>query len=106
MKALVGLALLLTATGCDNGGVVDEAIQQGVRQNAVQACIAWLPQTEIAAAVGLDEDRLCTCAANRIIEGANVAHLNSFQPDSPENRAAIIQCVTEVKRRDLSAQAE
>lgn len=96
MKAhLLSAAALLALSGCDNGGVIDQTIQGGVRHSAVQACIAYVPQSEMATAAGLDPQRLCACAVDRMLEVRNVADLAQLRPDSPEGRAAIAQCIAE-----------
>lgn len=96
-RIFFGIALILTAGACDDGGVVDQTIQRGVRQSAVQACVAWVPESQIAAAAGLSADRLCACAADRLLEGRSVAVLGELRPDSPESRTAIVQCVAEIQ---------
>ena len=98
MRLIVAFPLILLAAGCDNGGVVDTAIQQGARQSAIEACKAWMPQSEIAAAAGLDGDRLCGCAADRILDGKGVGDLAELRPDGPAARAAIAQCVAQIQK--------
>lgn len=88
---------LLSLAACDSGGVVDQTIQHGVRQSAVQACTAWLPQSEVALAAGVDPERLCGCAANHLLEGKGASGLADLRPSSPELRAAVAQCVAEVQ---------
>jgi len=97
MKVLWGILLIVSAGACDDGGMVDQTIQRGVRQSAVQACVAWVPESQITAAAGLNADRLCACAADRLLEGKGVADLGELRPDSPENRAAIVQCVAQIQ---------
>jgi len=104
MKTLLGIVLILSLGACDDGGVVDQTIQRGVRQSAVQACVAWVPESQIAATAGLDADRLCSCAADRLLEGKDVADLGELRPDSPESRAAIVRCVAETQSGAGSAE--
>ena len=94
---------LLSLAACDSGGVVDQTIQRGVRQSAVQACTAWLPQSEIALAAEVDSERLCGCAATRILEGNGASEFADLRPSSPELRAAVAQCVMEVQTGDKGA---
>ena len=94
---------LLSLAACDSGGVLDQTIQRGVRQSAVQACAAWLPQSEIALAAGVDSERLCGCAATRILEGKGASELADLRPSSPELRAAVAQCVAEVQTAEKGA---
>lgn len=96
MRAFLAAAALVSLAACDGGGAVDQAIERGVRESAVQACVTWVPQSEITAAAGLDAGRLCGCAADRLLEGKSVSELGGLRPDSPESRAAIVQCVAEL----------
>ncbi len=94
---------LLSLAACDSGGVVDQSIRRGVRQSAVQACTAWVPQSEIALAAGVDPERLCGCAADRILEGKGASDLADLRPSSPELRAAVAQCVAEDQTAETGA---
>lgn len=105
MRTIFATALLISLAACDDGGVIDQTIQRGVRQSAVEACTAWIPESQIAAAAGLDGPRLCACAADRIMEGKDSPELADLRPDSPENRAAIVQCVGELQARARDARS-
>ncbi len=96
------MALLLLAA-CDSGGVIDQTIERGVRQSAVQACTAWIPQSEIALAAGVDPERLCGCAADRILKGKGTSESADLTPSSSELRAAVAQCVVEVQTAEKGA---
>lgn len=99
---LAAVSLLLLAA-CDSGGVVDQTIRHGVRQSAVEACTAWVPQSEIALAAGVDPERLCGCAADRILEGKAASKLAELRPSSLELRAAVTQCVADVQTTERGA---
>ncbi len=94
---------LLSLSACDSGGIVDQTIRQGVRESAVQACTAWVPQSQIALAAGVDTERLCGCAADRILEEKDGSELADLRPSSPELRAAVAQCVAEVQTVEKGA---
>jgi hypothetical protein len=98
MRTYLASTLLILLSACDGGGPVDQSIQQGVRQSAIQACIAWVPSFEMAEAAGLNGERLCTCAADRLLAGKSMADLaQGIRPDSPENRRAIVQCIADIQ---------
>lgn len=103
MSRILGAMSLLSLAACDSGGVVEQTIQRGVQQSAVQACTAWLPQSEIALAAGVDPERLCGCAANRILEGKGASDLADLRPSSAELHAAVAQCVAEVQTAEKDA---
>ena len=92
---MLAAAALLALGACDSGGVVDQTIRHGVRQSAVQACRSWVPQSEIVLAAGVNMDRLCGCAADRILKGKGASELGDFRPGGPELSAAVSQCLKE-----------
>jgi hypothetical protein len=91
-------ALLLTAA-CDSGGVVDQTVRAGVRQSAVEACQAWVPQSELVTAAGVDAGRLCGCAADRVLADKSAAELADIGQSSADIRAAAVQCIAELGER-------
>lgn len=97
MKAIVGCTALFLLAACDSGGVVDQTVRQGVRQSAVQACTAWVPQSEIAQAAGLNTDTLCGCAADRLLKGKSASELGNLRPGSAETRQAVAQCIADMR---------
>jgi hypothetical protein len=97
MRRTAAVALLIPLAGCDTGGVVDQTIRSGVRQSAIEACSAWIPQSEIALAAGVETARLCGCAADRILEGKSASELANLRPSSADLRAAVGRCVAEVR---------
>jgi hypothetical protein len=97
MRTFLAVAVLVSLAACDDGGAIDQTIARGVRESAVQTCMAWVPQSDIAAAAGLDGDRLCACATDRVLSGKSVAELGELRPDSAEGRAALVECVAEIQ---------
>ena len=97
MRAIVLSSTLFVLAACDSGGVVDQSVRQGVRQSAIQACTAWVPQSDIARAAGLNPDRLCGCAADRLLKGKSATELGNLRPGSAETRQAVTQCIAEMR---------
>lgn len=95
MKLFFYALPLLSLAACDSGGVVDQTVRQGVRQSAVEACSQWIPQFGLATATGLDPNRLCGCAADRLMEGRTATDVATNTPGMPEVRAAVGQCVAD-----------
>lgn len=99
MRPAIAMTVLFALAACDNGGVVDQTFRTGVRQSAVQACTAWIPQSDIAAAAGLDSGTLCGCVADRMLEGKSASEVVQIRPENPETRAAIVQCVADTRAK-------
>ena len=97
MKMIFAAVALVSVAACDDGGVIDQTIQQGVRQSAVESCAAWVPQSEIAMAAGIDGQQLCACAVDEVLEGKTVSELPELRPDSAELRAAVAQCIGNIQ---------
>ena len=93
---IVTVAALLSLAACDSGGVVEQSVRGGVRQSAVEACTTWLPQSEIALAAGVDPERLCGCAADRVLQDKSASELPNLTQITGEVRAAAIACVGEI----------
>ena len=104
MRRIFSAAMLLALAACDSGGVVDRTVRQGVRQSAVEACIAWAPQSDFARAAGLDPEQLCACAADKLMKNRTVSDLGDLASGSGKIQAAAAQCVAE--RQGRSSRAE
>jgi hypothetical protein len=101
MRPVTVAALLLSLAACDGGGVIDRSIEEGVRQTAIQTCIAWVPRSDVAAAAGLQAEQLCGCATDRMLEGKSLAELPGLRFDGPEIAAAVAACLP-VRRSEAS----
>jgi hypothetical protein len=95
MKPIFYVSPLLILAACDNGGVVDQTVREGVRRSAVEACSQWKPQFDVAATTGLDPSQLCGCAADRIMQERTASDLANNTPGMPEVRAAVAQGVSD-----------
>ena len=104
MRPIFAAPALLCLAACDDGGVVDQSIEHGVRQSAVEACIAWVPESNISLAAGFDGERLCACAADQMLEGSDLSDLVDFRPGGAEIRTAIAQCISDIQASDQGAE--
>ncbi|HEX8258278.1 MAG TPA: hypothetical protein VF589_11655 [Allosphingosinicella sp.] len=95
MRAILAVAALAALAGCGEGGVVDDTVRAGLRQSTVEACLAWAPESTMVEAAGISRERLCACAADRILDGG-ITQLPDLSPDNPEIREAVRQCVGEI----------
>lgn len=98
-RMLTGMSLLSLAA-CGTGGVVDQTVQHGVRQSTVRACTAWIPESQIALAAGVDSERLCGCAADRLLKDKSVSELADLTLSSSQLGAAVAQCVAEAQKSE------
>lgn len=96
MRAILAAAALAAVAGCGEGGVVDDTVRAGLKQSAVEACLAWAPESTVVEAAGISRERLCACAADRILAGGGLTELPDLSPNNPEIREAVRQCVGEI----------
>jgi len=98
MRFLPPAMLVVALAGCGKGSAFDEAFRNSYREKGVQTCasearaqIARSGQTLMA---GVDFDRICGCAVDRIMAGKSASELMR-EPDAREQQAAIEQCVAQ-----------
>jgi len=104
VRNLFAVIAFLTLVACDEGGVIDQTVQTGIRESAVQTCVEWIPQSDIAAAAGLKSDKLCACAADRFLEGKSLAEAADPRSASEGIRSAVAQCVSEIQAERQNAE--
>ena len=95
MNKLTLLLIPLTLAACGEGSAVDERIKATYREQLVSTCTAtasgYLPT-----GVDTDLDKICACAADKVMEGKSVTDLATTVPGSAEDLAKIRQCATEL----------
>ena len=95
MKKLIIISLALTLTACGEGSVVDESFKASFREKLVMTCAATA-EGKIPAGVIVDIDQLCTCAADKVMEGKSAKDLVTTIPGSAEDMAKLQTCLTEL----------
>ena len=85
----------LTLTACGEGSVVDESIKTAYREKLVSACAAT-SQGIVPDAASIELDKICGCAADKVMEGKSATDLATTVPGSAEDLAKIRQCATEL----------
>ena len=95
MHKLTLLLLTLALTACGEGSVVDDSIKATYREKLVTTCTATA-QATVPSAANLDLDKICGCAADKVMEGKSARDLVSTVPGSAEDIAKIRQCATEL----------
>lgn len=95
MHKLALLLIPLTLTACGEGSALDESIKVTYREKLVATCSAtasgYLPT-----GANVDVDKICGCAADKVMEGKSATDLATTVPGSAEDLAKIRQCATEL----------
>ncbi len=85
----------LTLTACGEGSAIDESFKAGYREKAVATCTSaasgYVPES-----ANVDIDKICGCAADKIMEGKSATDLATTVPGSAEDIANIRKCATEL----------
>ena len=86
---------LLSLTACGEGGALDENVKATVRQSIVASCAATA-EGQVPEGVNVDLDKVCDCAADKLMAGKSVQDLVSNPPTSVEDLAPIKECLKEI----------
>ena len=92
-RVIAGMIVAAALTGCGKGNVVDSAVLPALRDKAMERC--EMAVASVASASGLDIEKVCTCAVDRIMAGKSVVDLAQMTRSSPEIREAAQRCVLE-----------
>ncbi len=95
MRTLILATLAHCLTACGEGSAVDEGIKATYREQLVTTCSATA-EGYLPAAANIDLDKICGCAADKIMEGKSATDLATTVPGSAEDLAKIRQCATEL----------
>lgn len=86
---------LLSLAACGEGGALDENLKSTVRQSIVASCAATA-EGQVPEGVNVDLDKVCDCAADKLMAGKSVQDLVSNPPTSVEDLAPIKECLKEI----------
>lgn len=89
------LLLALALAACGEGSAVDERIKATYREQLVAACTS-AAQGTIPAGANVDPDKICACAADKVMEGKSATELATTVPGSAEDLAKIRLCASEL----------
>jgi hypothetical protein len=93
LLALPCFALALTA--CGEGGVLDESVKTTVREQLVATCTATA-EGQIPEGVTVNLNQVCSCAADKVMDGKSVQDLVSNPPTSAEDLDKVRECLKEM----------
>ncbi|MBK6707167.1 MAG: hypothetical protein IPG54_06635 [Sphingomonadales bacterium] len=102
--SLAPIALFALAS-CGEGGVVDENLKSTVRQSIVSSCAATA-EGQVPEGVNVDLNKVCDCAADRLMAGKSVQELIANPPTSMEDLAPVKECLKEVGPVTVAQPAE
>ncbi len=86
---------LLSLAACGEGGAMDENLKSTVRQSIVTSCAATA-EGQVPEGVNVDLNKVCDCAADKLMAGKSVQDLISNPPTSVEDLAPIKECLKEI----------
>lgn len=86
---------LLSLAACGEGGALDENVKVTVRQSIVASCAATA-EGQVPEGVNVDLDKVCDCAADKLMADKSVQDLVSNPPTSVEDLAPIKECLKEI----------
>lgn len=86
---------LLSLAACGEGGAIDENVKATVRQSIVASCTATA-EGQVPEGVNVDLDKVCDCAADKLMAGKSVQDLVSNPPTSLEDLAPVKECLKEI----------
>ena len=91
---LIALLLLAPLAAC---GAAEEAARNSFRETSIQSCTSASRSAAPPQLAGWNWSGICSCATDRIMEGKSVADLARIESNTPEQRAAIQHCVTQIQ---------
>lgn len=93
--AVASVTVLPLVAACGEGSAVDAQVKATYRQQLIAVCTStasgYLPT-----GANLDLDKICGCAADKIMEGKSAADLATTVPGSAQDLAKVRQCATEL----------
>ncbi len=89
------LLLPFALTACGEGSSIDETLKTTVREQLVATCTASA-ESQIPESVTVDLDKLCTCAADKLMAGKSAKELVTNPPTSAEDLNKVQECAKEI----------
>lgn len=96
VATMLGAALI---AGCQGGG---EGQRQALIDEKVKTCVAEFSKTGVGGAEGIDGQRICTCALQKMTEGKSVDEIRAIGTQGSASQAdlqAVGACVVEEAQR-------
>jgi hypothetical protein len=94
LLALAPLSLLVLSA-CGEGSMIDENLKSTLRESIVSSCAATA-EAQVPEGVNVDLNKVCDCAADKLMEGKSLQELASNPPTSAEDLAPVKECLKEM----------
>lgn len=95
MRALLLVALVALA-GC---GEFDDSFRNSFREKSVESCTAearaQLARSGAVLPDGMDAERICGCAVDRLMAGKSAAELMRGEPEDRDQQRAVEECANQ-----------
>lgn len=88
-------ALTLTLSACGEGSAFDESFKASYREKLVSTCVSTA-QGQTPEGIEVDLDKICGCAADKIMEGKSTQDLATTVPGGADDLANIRECASEI----------
>lgn len=99
------LALPLALAACGEGGAIDANLKSTLRQSLVSSCAATA-ESQVPEGVNVDLDKVCACAADKVMADHSVKDLVANPPSPAEALDKVKSCVSEIGPVTLAPPAE
>lgn len=93
MHRTIAAAALALLAGC---GQAEDAFRNSYRESSIESCTSASRTAAPPQFANFDWGRLCTCATDRLMAGKSVNEIRQLQSNTPEQRAALEQCIAEI----------
>lgn len=105
MKRILSVALLsLTLAACGEGSALNDTVKISVRESLVATCTTAASE-QIPEGIQVDIDKVCGCAADKVMDGKSVSDLAANPPSPAEGMSKVQACLRELGPVKINAAA-
>ena len=96
MKRIILIALMsLVVAGCGEGSALNDTVQVSIRESLIATCTTAASE-QIPEGIQVDIDKVCGCAADKVIAGKSVSDLVANPPTPSEGISKVQACLKEL----------
>ncbi len=105
MKRILSVALLsLTLAACGEGSALNDTVKISVRESLVATCTTAASE-QVPEGIQVDIDKVCGCAADKVMDGKSVSDLVANPPSPSEGMTKVQACLKELGPVKINAAA-